>query len=93
MSESIIRSRIDPNIKNEAAKILKTMGLTMSDAIRLFLYQVIAKKALPFPVEIANAITIEAMEAVRDGKGLEPTSLEEIKKNWNDAKNNSTDSV
>ena len=51
MAESVVRSRIDPVVKNEANQILKSMGLTLSDGIRLFLYQVIAQKALPFEIK------------------------------------------
>ncbi|MBF0260153.1 MAG: type II toxin-antitoxin system RelB/DinJ family antitoxin [Desulfamplus sp.] len=40
-TESIVSSLIDVKIKNEAAQILESMGLTISDGIRLFLYQVI----------------------------------------------------
>ncbi len=93
MNESIIRSRIDPIIKNEAIKIFQSMGLTMSDAIRLFLHQVIAKKALPFSVEAPNSVTIEAIQAVRRNEGLETTTLEQLRKDWNDARDNSTDAV
>lgn len=35
MSETVIRSRIDSNIKLEAQSLLERFGLTMSDAIRL----------------------------------------------------------
>jgi len=36
MADSVIRSRIDPKIKDEATLVLRSMGLSMSDAIRLF---------------------------------------------------------
>jgi hypothetical protein len=36
MADSVIRSRIDPKIKDEANRVLRSMGLNMSDAIRLF---------------------------------------------------------
>ena len=35
MNDSVIRSRIDPAIKEEASHLLRKMGLSMSDAIRL----------------------------------------------------------
>ena len=38
MTDCIVRSRIDPHIKAEAIKLFEGMGLTISDAIRLFLY-------------------------------------------------------
>lgn len=85
MRDCIIRSRIDPNVKGEANRLFHEMGLTMSDALRLFLYQVIAERALPFPVKAPNAVTIAAMEAVDRGEGLEEVTLEDIVKQWNEA--------
>ena len=85
MNEAIVRSRIDPKIKTEATKILDSMGLTMSDGIRLFLHQVIAKKALPFNVEAPNPETVAAMESARRGEGRETVSLGQLAADWNDA--------
>lgn len=84
MADSIVRSRIDPVVKDEANQILKSMGLTLSDGIRLFLYQVIANKALPFVIKAPNKTTQEAMTAARNGKGLERVSLKELSDEWKD---------
>jgi DNA-damage-inducible protein J len=54
----------------------------MSEAIRLFLHQVVVQQALPFPVKSPNATTIAAMEAVQQGKGLETVTLEQLAKEW-----------
>jgi len=45
---SVVRARIDEATKAEAAAVLATMGLTLSDALRLLLKRVAAEKALPF---------------------------------------------
>ena len=82
MADSIIRSRIDPVIKDQANQILKSMGLSLSDGIRLFLYQVIANKALPFVIKTPNKVTREAMRATRKGKGLEQVSLKDLANEW-----------
>jgi DNA-damage-inducible protein J len=83
MSETntVIRSRIDPEVKNEASKILRSMGLTLSEGIRLFLYQIIAQKKLPFSVKTPNTVTIKAMESA-DNEEVEPTTIEQISKDW-----------
>lgn len=52
MSETVIRSRIDSHIKLEAQALLERFGLTMSEAIRLFLHQVVIEKGLPFQVKL-----------------------------------------
>lgn len=51
MGESIIRSRIDPEIKEQAITLLEGMGLTLSEAIRMFLIQIIAHEAIPFEIK------------------------------------------
>jgi len=84
VADSIVRSRIDPVIKDEANQILNSMGLTLSDAIRLFLYQVISQKALPFLIKAPNKETREAMIAARNGKDLERVSLKELSDEWDD---------
>lgn len=59
---------VTENIKNEASKVLETMGLTVSDAVRLMLTKVAQEKALPFELWQPNAQTIAAMEAVQRGE-------------------------
>ena len=64
----IVRARIDERTKREAAAVLKTIGLTVSDAFRLLLVRVAAEKALPFESLNPNAETVEAMKAARRGE-------------------------
>jgi len=59
MKEAIVRSRIDMAKKIEVGAILSTLGLSTSDAIRLFINQVIIEKGLPFKVKLSD----EASEA------------------------------
>ncbi len=81
MNDSIIRSRIDPNIKEQATQVLSSMGLSMSDAIRIFLYRVVSEKAIPFPMKMPNDTTIAAMKAVQQGKTRKAT-LKSISEDW-----------
>lgn len=74
----LVQTRIDPQIKVESAAILKQMGLTISDAVRLMLVRVAREKTLPFDVWRPNAETLAAMNDIENGK-LEELSLEELK--------------
>ncbi len=56
-----IRARIEPGVKKESEKILKEIGLNMSDAIGIFLRQVNLNKGLPFSVNIPNKTTKKAL--------------------------------
>jgi DNA-damage-inducible protein J len=81
MNQTVIRSRIDPAVKDEASRLLAKMGLTMSDAIRLFLHRVIVDKGLPFEVKAPNDATMAAVRAVERGE-IERTSLRGIARDW-----------
>jgi DNA-damage-inducible protein J len=60
-SDTVVRARIDGQVKEKAAKVLAEMGLSVSDAIRLLLVRVAAEKALPFEIKVPNAETRAAM--------------------------------
>jgi DNA-damage-inducible protein J len=67
MKSAEIRSRIEPDLKEGATRVLADCGLNLSDAIRLFLRQVVVNNGLPFEVKMPNATTRAAMEEVRSG--------------------------
>jgi DNA-damage-inducible protein J len=67
-TSSVVRARIDEDIKNEASAVLKAMGLTVSDAFRLLMVKIAREKALPFEPLVPNEETIEAMKAARRGE-------------------------
>ena len=62
-----VQSRIDPILKQNAEQILKTLGLTSSQAINAFYAQIVLVKGLPFDVKIPNKETIEAMQELDSG--------------------------
>jgi DNA-damage-inducible protein J len=75
MLTSEIRSRIEPELKEEAQDVLSRVGLNISDAIRLFLRQVVAAKGLPFEVrEVPNAASQAAMLEARQVRGRYTTT-------------------
>ena len=68
-ANSVVRARINEQIKEEATVVLSAMGLTVSDAFRILLTRVAREKALPFEPLIPNEATIAAMKELREGKG------------------------
>lgn len=58
---TMIHVRVDENIKIQAAKTLASMGLTVSDAVRVFLTRVVADNGLPFSINAPNATSREAL--------------------------------
>lgn len=67
MSASVVRTRIDPDIKEEASVVLEALGLTLSDAIRMLLTRVAREKALPVELMTPNPKTIAALKEARAG--------------------------
>jgi len=65
---SVVRARIDEVTKTEAAAVLASMGLSLSDAFRLLLKRIAAEKALPFEPLVPNPETVAAMKAARCGE-------------------------
>ena len=58
---SMVHVRVDEKIKLQATETLASMGLTVSDAVRVFLTRVVADKQLPFVLKAPNAETLGAM--------------------------------
>ena len=80
----VVRARIEPGLKKEATAVLASMGLSVSDAIRLLLTRVATEKALPFEVRTPNAETREAIQEIRDGKGKGFDSVADLMADLND---------
>jgi DNA-damage-inducible protein J len=67
---AMIRARMEPDLKSEAEQVLAQVGLTPTEAIRLFYRQVSLQGGLPFEVRIPNAETKAAIAEARSGKKL-----------------------
>jgi DNA-damage-inducible protein J len=63
----MVHVRVEKRIKTQAAKTLASMGLSVSDAVRVLLTRVAVEKALPFDVRVPNAVTAAAMKEARQG--------------------------
>ncbi|GAB7549573.1 type II toxin-antitoxin system RelB/DinJ family antitoxin [Cupriavidus sp. 8B] len=66
---TMVHVRVDENVKAQAAETLASMGLTVSDAIRVFLTRVVADQELPFAIKAPNATSrvaiAEASEIIK----------------------------
>ena len=65
---TVVRARIDGQVKADAEAVLASIGLTTSDAFRMMMFRIAKEKALPFEPLVPNEETIEAMKAARLGK-------------------------
>jgi DNA-damage-inducible protein J len=84
MKTAAVHSRIQPEIKEQAEGILKRLGLSPTEAIRMFYTQIALRNGLPFDVSIPNTATIKALEDSRNGRNLEEFgSTKELFESWN----------
>lgn len=65
--------RIEENTKKQAVELLEGLGLNLSDAVNMFLRQVILRKGIPFEVvypEDVWELKPEVMEAMEEAKRI-----------------------
>ena len=58
---TMVHLRVDERVKAQATEALAAMGLSVSDAVRVFLMRVVAEQQLPFALKVPNAETRAAM--------------------------------
>jgi DNA-damage-inducible protein J len=70
---------LDKTVKEKAKKIYKQYGVSLSEAINMFLVQSVMERGLPFEMKIPNDETINAMNEIREGK-TEKISFDDLQK-------------
>ena len=88
---SNIYVRVEPDIKEQAEVILEKLGIPMSNAVSIFLRQVIMQNGLPFevkilndkPLSLLNLSEMEMQKAHDDFERGRTYSFEEIEKELN----------
>ncbi|MEL6820977.1 MAG: type II toxin-antitoxin system RelB/DinJ family antitoxin [Calditrichota bacterium] len=77
---SVVRARIDSNLKENVEGILKQLGFTMSDAINLYMNMIYMHRGIPFEIKIPNELTLETFRKSDAGEDLERIgSLDDLK--------------
>jgi len=71
---------LDTNLKEQAKEIYKHYGLSLSEAVNMFLAQSVFNRGLPFEVKIPNDMTLEAMKDVETGENYEEVTLKDLDK-------------
>ena len=68
-SDTVVRARIDRDTKARASEALDSMGLSVSEAIRLLLVRVAEERRMPFDVNAPSRETLDAVRELEEGKG------------------------
>jgi DNA-damage-inducible protein J len=72
--------KLDPIVKQEAQEIFTALGLTLGEAVGLFLNQVRMRRGIPFDIEIPNAYTQQVFRDIREDKNVGEFSMDELKR-------------
>lgn len=62
---TMLHVRVDEDIKAQASEALASMGLSVSDAVRILLKRVVNDQAFPLELKVPNAETRAAMAEAR----------------------------
>lgn len=78
---SNLNIRIDPTTKEAAEKLFSNFGITITDAVNMFLHQSLLTGGLPFPVKLPapNTTTLAAMKEIEEMiDGKTPSSSQNV---------------
>lgn len=95
---SNVFARVEPEIKEQAEQVLDRLGIPMSNAVGMFLRQVVLQRGIPFDVKLPqetplvySSLTKEQFDAeiekgmadIREGKVYSADAIEsEMKRNY-----------
>ena len=83
MKTAAIHARIEPKTKIKAEKVLSKLGITPTEAIRIFYNQISLRGGLPFAVEVPNELTASTLRKSRQGKDVVKfDSLDDMFASW-----------
>jgi len=74
MSTATINAKIDSDTKEEAKRVLRSLGLTMSEAITLYFRQIVYTRSIPFELRLPNKTTVETFNKTDAGEDLHRVS-------------------
>ena len=62
---AVVTARVEPEVKEEAEKVLSQVGLTMSQAVNLYLRQIVYQHGIPFELKLPTEETLAAIQEAR----------------------------
>jgi DNA-damage-inducible protein J len=65
-----IQVRVEPKTKKEAQNILLRLNISLSEAISMFLKQVVFHHGIPFELKIPNEVTSQTVKKLEAGQDI-----------------------
>ena len=80
---AVVHARIESETKKKAEGVLRKLGMSPTEAIRLFYRQICLRRGLPFPVLMPNKCTRATLRKSAAGDELQTfDSLDEMFESW-----------
>ena len=70
IKDAVVRARVSADLKDNVENVLSRLGMTMTEAIILYLSQIKLKGGIPFDIKLPNKETAQAIKNAREGKNL-----------------------
>ena len=70
MKAATVRARIDEELKVDVEHVLGELGLSVSEAISLFMAQIKLRRGIPFEISVPNSVTLKTFKDTDSGKNL-----------------------
>lgn len=70
MKTATVRARIEPELKFEVESVLNELGLSVSEAIEIYLRQIKLVHGIPFDIRMPNQLTKKTFEQTDRGEDL-----------------------
>lgn len=65
---SVVKARIEPELKAQGEAILKSLGLNTTTAITLFFTQLVSRRGFPLELKVPNDETLASFEEAENPK-------------------------
>jgi DNA-damage-inducible protein J len=83
MKTAVVHARMEPQTKHKAEEVLSRLGITPTEAIRVFYRQIALRGGLPFSVTIPNERTAATLRKSRRGQNIETfDTLDAMFESW-----------
>ena len=83
MKTAVVHARMEPQTKIKAEGVLSRLGITPTEAIRVFYRQIALRGGLPFSVTIPNERTAATLRKSRRGQNIETfDTLDAMFESW-----------
>ena len=80
---AFVHARIESGTKRRAEDVLRALGLSPTEAIRLFYHQICLRSGVPFSVQVPNPLTRRTLTKSRAGKEIHAfESLNDLFASW-----------